>query len=125
MNQQSIITLKIGKRRIYEKICTCINGIFKTLPQTYIKVKFKKFTEDRYPNTYTQEMQDNSIKYKAAKLIKKQNKKIDTQEILFRNIIKFNNELALYMFICDQLENYNYTKPKQNEEINKLVVNNI
>lgn len=103
--QEQIITIQIGNK-IYEKICTCINGVFKSLPQTYLKNKFTLIEESRYPSTYTQDMEDKSIKIKAAKRIIKQNKLIDFQRFLLKNIINTNNQIEFIIFICKQLNNY-------------------
>ena len=106
--QSQIITITIG-RRTYEKVCICINGIWMPLPQTQMKVKFVESLEERYPDTYTEEMQERAIKLQAAKKIKQQNKKIDYYRTLLDSIVSYNEYKPKYIqgvkFVCDWLNN--------------------
>lgn len=117
MNQELIIKVTIDKK-IYEKVCTCINNVLTTLPQTNLKIKYKKIINEKN-YTYTQEMQNESIKLKAAKKIIAKNKKIDFQRFLLKTIISTNNEIEFIIFICKQLNNY---KPNTVKKINKLTL---
>ncbi len=108
MQSQQIITVMIG-RKTYEKVCTCINGIWMPLPQTQMKVKFVESLEERYPDTYTEEMQERAIKLQAAKKIKQQNKKIDFYRDLLSKIIAYSEYKPKYIqglkFVCEWLDN--------------------
>lgn len=126
MQSQQIITVMIGKTT-YEKVCTCINGVITSLPQTYLKLKYKKIYFKKEEFTYTEEMQERAIKLQAAKKIKQQNKKIDHYRSLLANIITYNEYKPKYIlgvkFVCDWLDNMD--KQKIEVKQNKLKLEKI
>lgn len=117
MNQ--IITIKIG-RRIYEKVCSCINSTVITFPQTNLKTNYKRIVQNKN-YTYTEEMQERAIRIKAAKRIREQNKLIDFQRFKLKLILNTNNEVDFIYFVCKQLVNFKFIKQEKIvKEIYKL-----
>lgn len=120
MNQITII--KIG-RKTYEKVYECVNGIYNSLPQSNLKIQYQKpiIIDGVYigwlknkVSLYTEEMEERSIKIKAAKKIKNQKRVIDFQRTILKNIIDTNNKIEFIVFVCRQLLEY---KPKQKTTI--------
>ncbi len=106
--------VKIG-RRTYEKICTCINGIYTNLCTTYIKTKWIVFKEPKYPNTYTQEMEFNTNHIKYIRTINLQAKQI-RHERMFNYYYKEKERLIEFIiFVCKELNNYKPVDQVQNK----------